>query len=105
MKTTPLWMRLAKRVENPAQGPLHGGDRSGSQTELPVLQQPSMHFSIRGTDLSRRKHGIFWALLARGDGPVFTKGKRFEGCSPFGNVNCAENLLRGQPQYNIAGSN
>jgi hypothetical protein len=70
-----------------AHGPIHDGDQRGST-----------HFRFAARTLSGRKLAIFWALLARGDRPV--EDARF-----LGNVNCAENLLRGQPQYNIAGSN
>jgi hypothetical protein len=55
MKTTPLWMRCPKTVENSRRG------------RFPM-----------------RKHRIFRGFLARGDGPVFTKGTRFEDARLLG---------------------
>ena len=64
-------------------------------------------FSIRGAD-------TFWAKSTGFPGVISKRSAaedRFhEGAGDgrmllFGGVNCAENLLRGKPQYNIARSN
>jgi len=75
MKTTPLWMPSAKTVENSRMAQFMTEINAAHRLNC---RSYSMHFRFAARTLSGRKHGIFWALLARGDGPVATKGKRFE---------------------------
>jgi len=76
MKTTPLWMPSAKTVENSRMAQFM--TEINAAHRLNCRSYSNLHAFFAARTLSGRKHGIFWALLARGDGPVATKGKRFE---------------------------